>query len=198
MSGAEGETWAGTGRRRIDRVTDPSLPNQIPELPTGRVRQLRDECREEEARLSYTRRLLHGRLDIARAEALRRSGDDDDILARLPEILAGDENSRGAARALGFYEPGEREGRRVEDRVLDDSALAQLPEFDERGLAEFLAEIEEVERRVSEQRRVVLDHLDRLQAELVARYRDGRAHIGEVVSPSAPSGGDRAGDDDRG
>ena len=200
-------------RRRIDRATDPTVTDRLAELPTAEVRSLRDDCRDEEARLSYLRRLLHGRLDIARAEAGRRGGDGDDdsdgVLDRLPEILAGDAGPSGTARALGLYEPGQSPGRRTEDRILDDTALARLPELDDAELARVVSELEDVERQISDQRRAVLENLDALQAELVARYRDGRAAIGEVLAPDAgdpgaeaagadASGADAAGSSDPG
>jgi len=63
------------------------------------LRQLLDELSVEEDELSYRRRVLHGRIDILRAELVRRLADKHadrkDVISgsdinRLIEILAGD------------------------------------------------------------------------------------------------------------
>jgi len=69
------------------------------------LRQLLDELYAEEQRVSYRRRVLHGKIDILRAELVRRlkAGREagDDIISgrdvdRLIEILAND--LRGVSR----------------------------------------------------------------------------------------------------
>lgn len=175
-----------SGNRRLDRVTDPELPGSLGTLGTDEVRTLRDEGRGEEARLSYVRRLLHGRIDIARAEVARRGGDDRALLARLPEILTshgGQTGGPGDARSLRVYHPDEGQPRRRrDDHLPDEAALSRLPQMSDEELAGFVERLAATEREVSDQRAKVLAHLDLLQAELVARYRDGRATIDEVLS----------------
>ena len=51
------------GHRRIDRILDPGFLEGLTKRPLAEVRTLRRETEEEEALLSYERRLLHGRLD---------------------------------------------------------------------------------------------------------------------------------------
>ena len=173
------------GQRRIDRVTDPDLAARIPDLDTGEVRVLRDECRDEESRLSYTRRVLQARADIVRAEVERRSGEgrsSEELLRDLPKILADQPSARRDARSLGVYEPDSGQGRREEDLLIADAALSRLPELDEDELRDLATRVADGERRISDQRAVVLRHLDALQGELVARYRDGRADIGDILS----------------
>jgi len=69
------------------------------------LRALLDELYEEEQKVSYRRRVLHGKIDILRAELVRRlkdgrAGGTGDILGsdidRLIEILAND--LRGVSR----------------------------------------------------------------------------------------------------
>lgn len=174
-----------SSRRRIDRVTDPELPERVPTLDTAAVRQLRDECRDEEARLSYTRRLLHGRLDIAQAEISRRGADQHgELLENLSAILGDRITGSGTPRALRVYTPPEdEEQRREEDHLLEDDALARLPELDDDELTELISVLAGYEQRISAQRGTVLDHLELLQTELVARYRDGKADIAEILAP---------------
>lgn len=172
-----------TGKRRFDRVTDPGLPGRLGTLGTDEVRTLRDESREEEARLSYVRRVLHGRIDIARAEVQRRGGTGQELLGRLPEILSGSGGGAGHARSLRVYQPNDDEPRRRrEDQLTDESSLSRLPQMSDDELAAFVERLAVTEREVSDHRAKVLAHLDLLQDELVARYRDGRASIDEVLS----------------
>ena len=82
------------GQRRIDRVLDPGFTDGVDRLGLPELRARREEAEAEEADVSYLRRLLQGRLDILRAELVRRSaGGDQDVgglLAGLPAILTDD------------------------------------------------------------------------------------------------------------
>jgi hypothetical protein len=84
--------------------TDDALLN-LGDKSVEELRGILDELYEEEQRVSYKRRVLHGKMDILRAELVRRlsaeregggnlvSGDD---IARLIDILASD--LRGVSR----------------------------------------------------------------------------------------------------
>lgn len=61
------------------------------------LRSILEELLKEESKVSYQRRVLHGKIDILRAELVRRKKGDlkdgksiisDDDIARLSEILA--------------------------------------------------------------------------------------------------------------
>jgi hypothetical protein len=76
----------------------------------GRRARLRRRAEQEEVNLSYTRRLLQGRLDIVRRELQRRAEHDGrSLVDLLPEILA--EKGRGPAHGRGRHQtvqPGRR------------------------------------------------------------------------------------------
>ena len=66
------------------------------------LKKLIDDLTQEEQEVSYRRRLLHGKIDILRAELvarLQRSGGksvlDDVDVARLTEILSGKSSPEG-------------------------------------------------------------------------------------------------------
>jgi hypothetical protein len=78
------------------------------------LRALLDDLYEEEQRISYRRRVLHGKIDILRAELVRRMsgehGSGEDVIsgsdvARLVEILSND--LRGVSRFDVTAEPDE-------------------------------------------------------------------------------------------
>ncbi len=168
----------------LDRLTTDGLLDEVEQWDVGRVRELRDACRETEARVSYQRRVAQGRLDIARAERERR-GSGGDLVDALPSILADRPTGQPRSdRALDLIDPGE------EDLDTEGIPLGTLPDLDDDALEELIGHLTAAERELSRSRRALLDNLDRLQAELVKRYREGSAVVGEVVGPDAdPSAG---------
>lgn len=174
---------AGPTRRRIDRITAPDFLEGIEERDPAELRAMRDDCGQEEARFSYNRRLLQGRIDIVEAELARRAGDgNESLIEALPRILADDPGPRagvGNARNAPVYEPGEV-GRRSDDRLAADALLTRLPDLTDSELQAELEDLREEEKRVSELRKAVQERYDALQAELVRRYREGG--VGDIVS----------------
>lgn len=187
-------------RRRIDRVTAPDYLDGLSQRSAAEVRTMRDECREEEARLSYARRLLQGRLDIVRAElARRRQGEDaTGLVDALASILADEPPARSRVlRNAPLYNPEEADARRRDDAQLGDPALGRLPELDDAEAAALAERLASDEREISDLRRTVLAHLDRLQQELIARYRDGAVALDDIVSSVAGQAASREDPDDR-
>jgi hypothetical protein len=71
-------------------------------LSDDQLKQLKDELEAQERHVSYERRILHGKIDILRAELvarLQRSGGrsvlDEVDVARLTEILTGKTSPEG-------------------------------------------------------------------------------------------------------
>lgn len=172
-------------RRRIDRLTAEDYLDGLSARSITEIRAMRDDCREEETHLSYTRRLLQGRLDIARAERARRQGGSEgSLIDELPRILADAPSNRPRhGGAVPLYAPGQS-GRRREDAVLDDSSLGMVLDLDDEELDAYLERITAEERQVSERRRILLRHLDELQAELVRRLQAGDVDVDDIVSLS--------------
>jgi len=169
------------GNRRVDRIQDPSYLADLTKRPLPDVRKMRAEVEEEEALLSYERRLLQARIDILGAEKDRRSGKGGSIIDRLPQILA--DEPRPSRGAIPRSEPPALENprRRVEKLVSDDTLL-QLPDLDETAIDEMIALLKQAEHEVSEQRRVVLDVLDSLTGEIGRRYASGEANPEDVLA----------------
>ncbi|HWM01500.1 MAG TPA: aerial mycelium formation protein [Actinophytocola sp.] len=174
------------GRRRIDRVLAPDYVAHLTQLELDEVRARRDDAAQEETDLSYLRRLLHGRIDIVRAEQKRRAeGGSSSVVERLAEILA--DNAVGQAPAgSGRHQPlepsrAEAHRRHVEALVSDAdlSDVASLP--DERldlALRTYVGE----EASVSQRRREVQIVVDRLNDEIATRYRAGSASVDRLLA----------------
>ena len=172
-------------RRRIDRVTSDDYLEGLDAVDLAGVRTMRDDCREEEAGLSFARRVVHGQLDIVRAEQARRSGGGEEgLVGTLSEILADDPAPRSReARSAPLFAPDEAGyGLRSHDTLVDDSALGRVPDLSDEELTELLQRLQEKEAHISSLRRTVLQHLDALQDEMIARYRDGSVNVDQVVA----------------
>src|SRR3954467_14132654 len=73
------------------RLPPEPIEHDLATLSLPELRTLRRDAQQDEADLSYVRRLLQGRIDILRAELLRRSPTGaGSLLARLPHAPAVD------------------------------------------------------------------------------------------------------------
>jgi hypothetical protein len=174
-----------SGHRRIDRVLSEGYLDGLASLPLSEVRELRDQAEQEEADLSYLRRMLQGRVDIINAELARRRGDaggGGSIIDQLPRILA---DERSPARGLGRHtviEPSRvDEHRRLVERLVGDSDLSALAGRTAEQLEETLQRFGDHERQISEQRHAVQIVMDAAAHEITRRYREGEADVSALL-----------------
>jgi hypothetical protein len=173
------------GGAAVDELLDPAFLENAVQRPMTEVRQLRRTAEQEEVNLSYTRRLLQGRLDIVRRELQRRADNDGrSLVDLLPEILA--EKGRGPAHGLGRHQTVQPHApEEYESWVnsltpgIDMSAVAGLSDAKLEKAARALGE---AERGLSERRRGVQQVMDALAAELGRRYRDGEADVAALLA----------------
>ncbi|MFJ8628311.1 ABC transporter substrate-binding protein [Kitasatospora sp. NPDC093550] len=166
-------------------------------LGLDQLRVLRRETLEQEADLSYLRRLLHGRMDILRAELDRRpgvgpvrsagvSGPDPapgDLLDRLPAILSDAPSTvRRSARHVTLGPPRTRESRLEADALMGDVQLADLAAHPAEELLAALERLRTHEREVSGRRQRLLRTADGCNAEITRRYRDGEARVDDLLA----------------
>ncbi len=176
---------APAGGPAVDALLDPSFLETAMQRSMTDVRLLRRRAEQEEVNLSYTRRLLQGRLDIVRRELQRRAEHDGrSLVDLLPEILA--EKGRGPAHGLGRHQtvqpqaPDEYESWvNSLTKGVDMSAISELTDAKLEKAARALAE---AEKDLSERRRGVQQVMDSLAAELGRRYRDGEADVAALLA----------------
>lgn len=176
---------APAGGAAVDELLEPAFLQNATTQPMAEVRRLRREAEQQEVNLSYTRRLLQGRLDIVRRELQRRAEHDGrSLVDLLPEILS--EKGRGPAHGLGRHQTVQPAApEEYESWVngltggIDISAISDLTDAKLERAARALAE---AETGLSERRRGVQQVMDGLAAELGRRYRDGEADVAALLA----------------
>ena len=173
------------GRRAIDRVLAEDYLSDLSSRPLGEVRRLRAEADQEEADLSYLRRLLQGRLDIVRAELARRSaGSTEGLVSALASILA--EETRSPARGMGRHSATEPSrvapSRRRVEALAHDVELSDVTTRTDDELRAAQERVTLEESRVSARRRAVQQVVDACSAEITRRYREGEAAVDDLLA----------------
>ncbi len=172
------------GTRRIDRVLAEDYLQGLHTAPLGDVRSLRDEAEQEEVDLSYTRRLIQGRMDIVRAELNHREGNSaGSVVDNLAQVLA--DEPRTAARGLGRHttiEPSRVDNhRRYVESLVADVDLSDTGSRSSDELHHAMRVLAEEEQKLSAKRRQVQQVMDACQAEITRRYRDGEADVSTLL-----------------
>lgn len=128
--------------------------------------------------LSLLRRLLQGRAEILKAEVEARDaggGGRAELVEHLTAILTGDEHSvtsRGEALRVAIPEDELLLARRRVERLAGDAGISDPASLDDATLAGAIETLSAEERATSEDRRSVIEVLDRFQDELKRRYKD--------------------------
>lgn len=152
-------------------------------LGLGTLRTLRRDAQQEEADLSYVRRLLHGRIDILRAELGRRMAPDAPLLDRLPEILTdAPSRHRSSARHVTLGMPLTERVRRLAEEMLSEVELSDLDARTDQDLHEGMGRLVRHEQQVSRRRQSLQRTVDGCSAEITRRYRDGEASVDDLLA----------------
>ncbi|MFI9305005.1 RsiG family protein [Streptomyces triculaminicus] len=173
--------------QRSGRLAD--VPGRrMNELSLAELRTMRREAQQEEADLSYVRRLLQGRIDILRAELARRAAPESPaverlLVDRLTEILSdGPSAQRSSARHVTLRTPHSEEHRRVVEDMLAEVGLSDLAARTDGELRDGMARLAGYERQVSLRRQGVQRTADDCSAEIARRYREGEAQVDDLLS----------------
>jgi hypothetical protein len=178
------EASSGQGLRRIDRVLAEDYLAGLHDAPLEDVRSLRGEAEQEEADLSYVRRLVQGRVDIIKAELARRTGGEGgSLMDSLASVLA--DQSRGPAHGMGRHvtvEPTRVDAhQRYVEALVADVDLSDTSARTDEELQGAMEVLQAEEASVSAKRRRVQEVMDALSAEVTRRYRDGEADVAALL-----------------
>jgi hypothetical protein len=185
-TGVGGTSAMPGGRRRIDRVLNEDFSAHLEELPMEELRLRRKDAEQEETDLSYLRRLIQGRADIVQAEIERRGGaEQKGLVEQLTGILS--EGSSRQPHGSGRYmtvEPSRMdERRRRVEKIIADVDISNANARSDEELYAAIARLREMEAEVSRDRRLVQHVMDACTAEIGRRYREGTAHVEDLLQP---------------
>ena len=179
------------GGAAVDALLDPSFLEGIEELPMTEVRALRHRAEQEEVNLSYTRRLLQGRLDIVRRELQRRAEHDGrSLVDLLPEILS--EKGRGPAHGLGRHQTVQPTAPEQFETWVNALApgvdLSDVPALPDDQLEQAARSLGAGERSLADRRRAGQRVMDTGAGELARRYREGLADVAQLLADESRHG----------
>ncbi len=171
------------GRRRIDKVLAEGFADDLGGLELDDLRGRRREAEQEEADLSYVRRMLQGRMDNLRAELARRAGGGYKIVDHLSAVLADTGRSdHGLGRFLRVEPSRVDEHRRLVEQIIADVGVSDVEGLSDDDLRGALGRLEDFEHGISEDRRAVQAVMDKLTAEVAARYKSGSATVDDLLA----------------
>lgn len=174
----------------LARLLDPAYAQGMDAKTLDALHEMRSECQHVEVAISYVRRLTQGRLDVAGAYLRGAAGHSGDpagdaeagihrLVEELPRIIAGPPRPAGAGHMPGPFAPDTDSGELTAevDEVFGAATIAELPAMEDAELRGIVAKLSEIEGRLSRQRHEMHELIDRVQAEIVERYRSGRATV---------------------
>jgi hypothetical protein len=164
-------------------ASTPDAPQcDLLELRLPELRALRRESQQEEADLSYVRRLLQGRIDILGAEQARRTAPESPVVDRLPEILADGPTRNRSARHVTLGTPRSEEYRQLAEAMLSEVGLSDLESRTDEELHCAMGRLVRCEQQVSRRRQQLQRTADDCSAEIARRYRAGEAQVDDLLA----------------
>jgi hypothetical protein len=173
-------SWLNT---ELERLLAPDYLNGLPERSLDDVRAMRAECQEAETAVSFLRRMAQGRLDLV--HACLDGSDLESLVERLPSIIgSGPARPQGYGRLPSQMSPDLDKDDLTEelDAVLDADQTGLLPTMDEAELRAVGERLTVIEKRISDQRHALHERIDKLQAEIVSRYKTGEASVDGLLA----------------
>ncbi|MEU7584123.1 hypothetical protein AB0B50_41815 [Streptomyces sp. NPDC041068] len=180
-----------TGEQRAAERLLPDVPrHDLAALRLPELREVRRAAQQDEADLSYVRRLLQGRIDILRAEIARRSQPhppapepEAPLVARLPEILTdAPARHRSSARHVTLGTPHGEEYRLLATEMLAEVELSDLAARTDDELHTAMGRLVRYEQQVSRRRQLLQRTTDDCSAEIARRYREGEAQVDDLLT----------------
>ncbi len=160
-------------------------PEDLAGLDMAELRVWRERLQSVEYGYSYARRVTQGRLDTLLAELeRRRTGDDsEDLVESITATLGNRITGPGLPRPTRDLDPPEWAYELVAelDEILGPSQLASLHDVDLDTLTDAAQQTSTLEHDLSRSRGALHKRIDRVQAELIARYRAG-AGVEDLLS----------------
>ncbi|MGW5868926.1 RsiG family protein [Streptomyces sp. NPDC055239] len=175
-------------QRKGGAVLSEQPEHDLAALLLRELRELRRDAQQNEADLSYVRRLLQGRIDILRAEVARRKdptapGPEGPLVLRLSEILTdGPARHRSSARHVTLGTPHSAEYGLLATEMLAEVGLSDLDARTDDELHTAMGRLTRYEQQVSRRRQQLQRTADDCSAEIARRYREGEAQVDDLLA----------------
>lgn len=173
---------------QLDHLLDDADLSGLTDRSLDELRAVRERLNEVELGLSYGRRMAQGRLDIVTCELERRAGETsvpDDLLGRLPEVLA--RHTRGGGLPRPVRDDTELPAFADDivadlDRLVLPTELSGVAELTGERLTEIAGALGAAEATLSAKRHEAHRLIDEVQEEIVSRYRSGAASVDDLLT----------------
>jgi hypothetical protein len=173
----------------VDDLFAPGYLDALQERTTDEVRAMRTHCVDVETGYSYLRRMVQGRADIVANERRERADGGHssalpELIGQLPEILSEHRRPGGSGRLPQSLDPPEPDAELSHEleQLASAGKLAAIGELTDSDIDALAAALNDLEERVSQQRRRLFGLIDALQAELTRRYKSGEANVESLLS----------------
>ena len=162
----------------------------LDQIPMAELRRRRERLDEAADELSYLRRLVQGRLDLVHADLeRRRGGEASDIHALVEQLQRGEimadkgTSSSGLGRLPRTFGPADDDGWIMAelDQLAGATRLASLPDLSDDEVRATADGLIALERKVSHQRAALHDRTNKMQEEVVRRYKTGEASVESLL-----------------
>lgn len=172
----------------LEQLLAPGYLDGLEQRTLPELRAMRVACQEVETGLSLLRRVVQGHLDIVGLEVERRAsgrdpGDRDELLARLPELLADRTAGSGPGRLAFLMAPESLDPvLEAELAALVGPGAVNASVLDADALQALAMGLSDLEAAVSDRRRALFGRIDAVQEEITRRYRSGDASVDALLA----------------
>lgn len=165
-------------------ISSADSSSELEVVSLAELRARREEANRAESVVSFSRRIVQARIDIVDSSLSTESAVV--TLDQLPQILSEERSPGSSGRMVDVVLSAEEQeasesliyGSVGMDRMADLSIMT----LDEK--VEYLRRLKLAESSISQMRRQLHEHLDRLTAEVVRRYKSGSAAVDDLLHTS--------------
>lgn len=171
-------------------LLDPDRLIDLTVQPLSALRELRTKCEHAEATVSFTRRVLHGRIDIVEHDLARRragsaSRELGDLVDQLPMILAEPrrQSAPRSGRPVHAVAPDcvQQDLLAAVEEIAPPDVMAGLANASLSEVESIIAAMRVLEHELSLARHGLHQRIDSLQGELAGRYERGDADLASLA-----------------
>ena len=159
----------------------------LPEMTLDEVRAQRGALQTEEDSVSFVRRVVQGRLDIARDETRRRASGEApqrDVTDGITRVFANERGSGSTRPPRDTEIVADHQLMRDLEKLCDSIGFGALHDLDDTELDACVQKLADFELVVSARRKALFTEIDALSTELVRRYRTSTSSVDALLDES--------------